>query len=71
LKDQVEDLKFEEVERLIKSKMKNYFEKNKEENFESIVGGKHQKINSTFHSHRESGFKNPKISGSQRIEVEN
>jgi hypothetical protein len=40
--------------------------KNKEENFESIVGGKHQKINSTFHSHRESGFKNPKISGSRR-----
>jgi hypothetical protein len=28
--------------------MKNYFEKIKEENFESIVGGKHQKINSTF-----------------------
>jgi hypothetical protein len=35
--------------------------KNEEENFESIVGGKHQKINSTFHSHRESGFKNPTI----------
>jgi hypothetical protein len=45
--------------------------KSEEENFESIVGGKHQKINSTFHSHRESGFKNPKISESQRIEVEN
>jgi hypothetical protein len=43
--------------------------KSKEENFESIVGGKHQKINSTFHSHRES--KNPKISGSRRIEVRN
>jgi hypothetical protein len=28
--------------------MKNYFEKSEEENFESIVGGKHQKINSTF-----------------------
>jgi hypothetical protein len=28
-------------------------------------------INSTFHSHRESRFKNPKISGSRRIEVEN
>jgi hypothetical protein len=28
-------------------------------------------MNSTFHSHRESGFKNPKILGSQRIEVEN
>jgi hypothetical protein len=28
--------------------MKNYFEKNDEEKFESIVGGKHQKINSTF-----------------------
>jgi hypothetical protein len=26
--------------------------KSEEENFESIVGGKHQKINSTFHSHR-------------------
>jgi hypothetical protein len=24
--------------------MKNYFEKNEEENFESIIGGKHQKI---------------------------
>jgi hypothetical protein len=35
--------------------------KSVEENFESIVSGKHQKINSTFHSHRESGFKNPKI----------
>jgi hypothetical protein len=33
--------------------MKNYFKKNEEENFESM--------NSTFHSHRESGFKNPKI----------
>jgi hypothetical protein len=30
-----------------------------------------KKINSTFHSHRESRFKNPKISGSQRIEVKN
>jgi hypothetical protein len=48
-----------------------YFEKNMEGKFESIVGGKHQKINSTFHSHRESGFKNPKISGSRRIEVKN
>jgi hypothetical protein len=28
--------------------MKNYVEKNEEENFESIVGGKHQKINTTF-----------------------
>jgi hypothetical protein len=28
--------------------MKNYFEKNKKEKFESIIGGKHQKINSTF-----------------------
>jgi hypothetical protein len=41
--------------------MRNYFKKNKEENFKSIIGGKHQKINSTFHSHRESGLKNPKI----------
>jgi hypothetical protein len=44
--------------------MKNYFEKTmngeKEENFESI--------NLTFYSHRESGFKNPKISGSRRFE---
>jgi hypothetical protein len=48
--------------------MKNYFEKNEEENFESIVGGNHQKINSTFYSHRESEFKNPKILESQRIE---
>jgi hypothetical protein len=38
-----------------------YFEKNKEENFESIIGGKHQKMNSTFHSRRESRFKNPTI----------
>jgi hypothetical protein len=44
--------------------------KSEEENFESIVGGKHQKINSTFHSHRERGFKKSKISGSRRIEVE-
>jgi hypothetical protein len=35
--------------------MKNYFEKNKEENFESM--------HSTFYSHRESGFKNPTILG--------
>jgi hypothetical protein len=41
--------------------MKNYFEKNEEENFESIIGGKNPKINSTFHSHRESGFKNSMI----------
>jgi hypothetical protein len=27
---------------------KKYFEKNEEENFESIIGGKHQKMNSTF-----------------------
>jgi hypothetical protein len=45
--------------------------KSEKENFESIVGGKHQKINSTFHSHRERGFKNPKISGSRRTEVKN
>jgi hypothetical protein len=46
--------------------MKNYFEKvineEKERNFEFIIGGKHQKINSIFHSHRESGFKNSTIS---------
>jgi hypothetical protein len=41
--------------------MKNYLKKNEEENFEYIVGGKHQKINSTFHSHRERRFKNPMI----------
>jgi hypothetical protein len=41
--------------------MKNYFEKNEEENFEAIIGGENQKINSTFHSHRERGFKNPTI----------
>jgi hypothetical protein len=35
--------------------------KSEEENFESIIGGKHQKINSIFYSHRESGFKNPMI----------
>jgi hypothetical protein len=34
--------------------MKNYFEKNEEENFESM--------DSTFYSHRESGFKNSMIS---------
>jgi hypothetical protein len=28
--------------------MKNYFKKNEEENFESIVDGKHQRINLTF-----------------------
>jgi hypothetical protein len=33
--------------------MKNYFEKSKEENLESM--------DSTFHSHRERGFKNPTI----------
>jgi hypothetical protein len=33
--------------------------KSEEENFESIVSGKHQKINSTFHSHWESRFKEP------------
>jgi hypothetical protein len=42
--------------------MKNYFEKNEEENFESIIDGKHQKIKSTFHFHREKGFKNSRIS---------
>jgi hypothetical protein len=41
--------------------MKNYFEKNEEENFESIIGGKHQKINLIFHYHRESVFKNSTI----------
>jgi hypothetical protein len=33
--------------------MKNYFEKNDEEIFESM--------DSKFHSHQESGFKNPTI----------
>jgi hypothetical protein len=49
--------------------MKNYFEKNNKEKFESIVGGKHQKINSTFHSHWEHRFKNPTILAIQ-FEVE-
>jgi hypothetical protein len=40
-----------------------YFEKNEEENFVSIVSGKRQIINSTFHSHRESRFKNSMILG--------
>jgi hypothetical protein len=48
-----------------------YFEKNEEENFEFIFGGKHQRHRLDIYSHRESGFKNPKISGSRRIEVEN
>jgi hypothetical protein len=39
-----------------------YFKKNDEKNFESVVSRKHQKINSTLHSHRESGFKNLMIS---------
>jgi hypothetical protein len=47
--------------------MKNYFEKNKEENFESIIGGKHQKHGLNIYSHWESGFKNPKISGSRKL----
>jgi hypothetical protein len=37
--------------------------KSEEENFESIVGGKHQKIKSIFHSHRKSRFKNLTILG--------
>jgi hypothetical protein len=41
--------------------MKNYFEKNEEENFESIIGGKHQRHRLDIYSHRESGFKNPTI----------
>jgi hypothetical protein len=41
--------------------MKNYFETNGEENFESIIGGKHQKSELDIYSHRESGFKNPMI----------
>jgi hypothetical protein len=43
--------------------MKNYFEKNEEENFESIIGGKHQRHRLDIYSHRESGFKNPTILG--------
>jgi hypothetical protein len=45
--------------------------KSEEENFDSIIGGKHPINELDIHSHRESGFKNPKISGSRRIEVEN
>jgi hypothetical protein len=41
--------------------MKNYFEKNEEEKFESIIGCKHQKHWLKIYSHRESGFKNPTI----------
>jgi hypothetical protein len=33
--------------------MKNYFKKNEEGNFESM--------DSTFHAHRECGFKNPTV----------
>jgi hypothetical protein len=32
-----------------------------EENFESIIGGEHQKNELDIYSHRESGFKNPTI----------
>jgi hypothetical protein len=39
----------------VHSTIKNYFEKNEEENFESM--------DSTFHSHRENGFKNTTILG--------
>jgi hypothetical protein len=42
--------------------------KSEEENFESIIGGKHQKMNSIFHSHRESGLKNPTILAKSNIE---
>jgi hypothetical protein len=35
--------------------------KSEEENFEYIVDGKHQKINSIFHSHRESRFRRLKL----------
>jgi hypothetical protein len=41
--------------------MKNYFKKNEEENFESIIGGKHQRHRLDIYLHRESGFKNPTI----------
>jgi hypothetical protein len=41
--------------------MTNYFEKNDEENFESIIGGKHQRHQLDIYSHREIGFKNPTI----------
>jgi hypothetical protein len=40
--------------------------KNKEENFESIVGGKHQKINSTFTPIGRAYFKKSKF---EEIEV--
>jgi hypothetical protein len=43
--------------------MKNYFKKNEEENFESIISGKHQINKLDIYSHRESGFKNPMILG--------
>jgi hypothetical protein len=43
--------------------MKNHFEENEEENFEV-----HEL---DIYSHQESGFKNPKISRSRRIEIKN
>jgi hypothetical protein len=43
--------------------MKKYFEKSEEESFESM--------DSTFTPIGSEYFKNPKISGSRRIEVEN
>jgi hypothetical protein len=60
--------------------MKNYFEKNDEELFQEEERGRKIRVHYRWqapenkldiYSHRESGFKNPKISGSQRIEVEN
>jgi hypothetical protein len=50
---------------------RNYFEKSEEEKFESIIGVKHLKINSTFHSHRErfatSWNNNSKIFGIKTV----
>jgi hypothetical protein len=48
---------------LRRSSMNKYFEKSEEENFESIVGGKHQRHRLDIYSHRERGFKNPTILG--------
>jgi hypothetical protein len=38
--------------------MKKYFKKNKEENFDSIISGKHPINELDIYFHQESGFKN-------------
>jgi hypothetical protein len=46
---------------LVAHPIKNHFKKNEEENFEYIIGGKHQKHKLDISLHRESGFKNSTI----------